>query len=368
MGANRKKQEDLDRAAKKLPFPLKEPLREELNLKIYVPEMPAGTDLLPWAAWYLKKEVYGSLSDKTADGKVFDLQKFINFFYYYFPGGDLKYWDKASSNDFLGKLEKAKYARGTIRRIHANLSAFSTFLVEMKIYDHVTSPMRKVKAPPLNKTAPKSIQLVSEDGDVVIKEGESVLSMLHDTAERIMMEKNKNTPPQKCPVRDFAIMAVLRYTGLRVSELCGLQIKQYQKDMYSQGAYFRGVVGKGDKPRDVYMQKKGVEAVDLYIKEERKKVKSGALFLTYFGTTMTRNNVWQILKFLGRETEKKYSNGGKILINPHRFRHERCYTLLNAPGLTITEVADELGHNDLKYLKIYGDRSDKTRSEKLKDV
>ena len=364
MALNAKRQKEMDRAAKKIPFSLKQPLREDLDLKKYVTELPSDTTLLPWAAWYLKKEVSHTPS---REGKEYDLQKFINFFYYYFPDGELKHWDKESSNEFLHKLEKATYKKTTIRRIHATLSALSTYLGEMKIYDYVSLPMRKVKTPVMDKAAPKSIQIVSKD-EVPLEEGMSVLIMLQDTAERIMLEKNDKTPPQKRPVRDFAIMAVLRYTGLRVSELCGLQMNQYEPDIYSQGAYFRGVVGKGNKARDVYMQPKGVEALGLYIKEERKKVESGAIFLTYYGTTMTRNNVWQILKLLGKETEKLLPDGQKILINPHRFRHERCYALLNAQGVTITEVAEELGHNNLRYLKTYGDRSDKTRSEKLKDI
>ncbi len=74
-------------------FPLKPEnilLLEWIKSQISAQESaPPDIDMLGWMRYYLKKEVVGVESWHTARAKIYDLWKFLNFFYRFYPGKDL---------------------------------------------------------------------------------------------------------------------------------------------------------------------------------------------------------------------------------------------------------------------------------------
>lgn len=116
--------------------------------------------------------------------------------------------------------------------------------------------------------------------------------------------------------RDVAIVMVLATTGLRVSELCSLDLADWQagrrvRKKSSIGGTLR-VWGKGAKERIVALPAAADAAIADYVANER-GTDPGPLFLSRCGDRLTRNGVHQLLADLGRRA-------GVPGVHAHRFR------------------------------------------------
>lgn len=147
-------------------------------------------------------------------------------------------------------------------------------------------------------------------------------------------------------LRDRAMLEVLYATGLRVSELVGLKIFAVN--------LIDGVIrvtGKGDKERLVPLGEAAVEWMQKYLTEARSLLRgdgvSDEFFLTRFGSGMTRQMFWRIIKH--------YALGGGISptsISPHTLRHAFATHLINH-GADLRVVQLLLGHADISTTQIY---------------
>ena len=137
--------------------------------------------------------------------------------------------------------------------------------------------------------------------------------------------------------RDRAIVEVLYSTGVRVSELCGIDIGDIANDEIV-------VFGKGEKERSVYLNARAKIAISVYLK--------------------TRNDGESAL-FVGQRTKKRLNKGGvERLIrelgekagvpncHPHRFRRTAGTIALNR-GMPLEQVQQMLGHEDISTTTIY---------------
>ncbi|MFA9438756.1 site-specific tyrosine recombinase XerD [Uliginosibacterium sp. sgz301328] len=146
-------------------------------------------------------------------------------------------------------------------------------------------------------------------------------------------------------LRDRAMIEVLYATGLRVSELVGLKI--FEVDM-SMGVI--RVIGKGSKERLVPLGEWALDWLRRYLAEGRPalaKLPDEAIFLTRFGTAMSRQMFWNIIK--------RYAIDAGIrqeLISPHTLRHAFATHLLNH-GADLRVVQLLLGHADISTTQIY---------------
>mgnify|MGYP003330619823 CR=1 FL=1 len=146
--------------------------------------------------------------------------------------------------------------------------------------------------------------------------------------------------------RDKAIAELLYSSGLRLSELCQLDIS----DLSIEGQMCR-VLGKGQKERLVPMGDQLMNLLSLYMETSRKnflnKKHSDHLFLSSRGQKMTRQSFWHRIKHYcldsGFEPEK---------ISPHVLRHAFATHLLNN-GADLRVVQLLLGHSDLNTTQIY---------------
>lgn len=146
-------------------------------------------------------------------------------------------------------------------------------------------------------------------------------------------------------VRDRAMLELLYATGLRVSELVNLRLRDVNLD-----AGFLMTMGKGEKERLVPMGESARTAVAGYLAHVRPKLdRTGVcayLFLTRLGDRMTRQAFWNLIKKRARE-----AGIGKS-ISPHTLRHSFATHLLEN-GADLRSVQIMLGHADLSTTQIY---------------
>lgn len=344
-------------------FSFKSHALADYNIKTLplIESSPEDRFLLSWTLWYLKKEVIGIGSPYTAEAKIQDLQKFVNYFYHYNPDGSIKTWDKALTYGFIERLGEI-YEVSSIRRIMATLSHFAQFLERCRIIEYDDNPVRGVKLPFSQPSPPRQLMAVADDNKL-IAEGKEVFQRLLDAAKSMINEKKTK---KHWPYRDIAIISVLYYAGLRVTEVCSLVMSQIEKEPETDGIIFRGVKCKGNKIRDVYLRDLGAKALNEYLKTER-GVDPGPLFTTYNRKRLSRFGVWSIIKKIAGKASMSMDSIVKIEAHPHRFRHVYAYNLKEA-GFSDSEIKEELGHSSMRYVGIYTKPSEQERFKRLKKV
>ena len=133
--------------------------------------------------------------------------------------------------------------------------------------------------------------------------------------------------------RDKAILELLYATGMRVSELCRLQVC----DLDDQ---FVKVKGKGRKERVIPVGRVAIEAVDHYLVHHRGRPEAQTLFLSRAGKPVDRVTVYQRVRFYAQKA------GITKKISPHTLRHSFATHLLEN-GADLRLIQDMLGHEDI---------------------
>ena len=157
-------------------------------------------------------------------------------------------------------------------------------------------------------------------------------------------------------IRNLAMLELLYASGLRVSELIRLEVKQVNLE-----AGFLRVRGKGGKERLVPLGSSAKERILHYLKTARPALLKGRasayLFLTRSTKPMTRQAFWQLL----RQYALQSSEGGKFY--PHALRHAFATHLLEG-GADLRAVQAMLGHVDIATTQVYTHLT----SERLREV
>ena len=143
-------------------------------------------------------------------------------------------------------------------------------------------------------------------------------------------------------LRDRAILETMYACGLRVTELCTLQISDIELDS--------GILtckGKGNKTRKVPMGKSAVEWLKSYLPIRRRKDNIGIqnLFVSVLGRPISRQDVFSLVKEYGTKI-------GREDISPHTLRHTFA-THLVQNSADIRSVQQMLGHADISTTQIY---------------
>ena len=144
--------------------------------------------------------------------------------------------------------------------------------------------------------------------------------------------------------RDYAIVTLYAYSGIRRSEC--VNIKLEQMDLTAKEIR---IVGKGDKHRLVYLNDKIVHAIREYLKVRQSD--SPYLFVSRQSGKMNPSRINQIFN--------QYSD----VITPKTLRHYFCSNALEA-GYSIHEVANQAGHSNVQTTLIYSNPSAKEMKEK----
>lgn len=148
--------------------------------------------------------------------------------------------------------------------------------------------------------------------------------------------------------RDRAILYTYASAGLRVSELVGLTLKQYQ-DMKANGGNVIKIIGKGNKERFVPFNQETQAAIDDYIKiRNMGTVHSDKLFLSHYGNDIARNNLSMTLKGIAKKAGIPFWNE----ICNHAMR-SACASIYGEAGVPVADIRDLLGHSDLAVTSRY---------------
>ena len=226
---------------------------------------------------------------------------------------------------FLGLLAEHGLARKSMARKLAALRSLFKFLCRKEILP--INPVQRVASPKLGRKLPHFLYL--DQVEVLLRAPDST-NLLGS--------------------RDQVIMELLYGSGLRVSELVGLD----RENLDLEDGLIR-VLGKGSKERVVPVTNYAVQAIGVYL--GLRSDKSKALLLNYQGTRLSDRTVRRILdKLVARISLEQH-------VNPHMLRHSFATHLLDG-GADLRSVQELLGHQKLSSTQIY---THLTR-ERIKDV
>ena len=242
--------------------------------------------------------------------------------------------------EFVANLHDQKLEKSTIARKLAAIRSFFKYAVREGIV--VRNPARMVATPKLAKRIPSVVS--AEDLN-------SFLDSIVEKPARVSSQRRSGTVNDDSRLmvrRDRAILELLYASGLRVSELTGLNLG----DMDRKELMLR-VRGKGNKERIVPYGGKAQQALEAYepLREEVLRKAGGrgdrqAVFLNHMGTRLTQRSVARIVK--------KYSRLANINwdLHPHSLRHAFATHLL-ADGADLRAIQELLGHSSLSTTQRY---------------
>jgi len=222
------------------------------------------------------------------------------------------------------------------RNVYTTLSALWTWANQELGVEHI---IRRIKAPRF--TDPAIVPFSRDDIVALISACAKTAAWRTHSGEEVQAARPTGT-------RDRAIILLLLDTGMRASELCGLNIGDVDLEMGQIRIVQRpGAPGpKGGVERYVHLGKSARRAVWLYVAQRPDaEVEGNPLFATQRGRRFSRDTLRQLTSRLGERASVKDCH-------PHRFRHTFAINYLRNQGDVFTLQAI-LGHKSLKMVKRY---------------
>ncbi len=265
-----------------------------------------------------------SYSDYTATSYINDIFEFIDFIKQ-MGFSDICRLRPNIARYYLSCLNEKRYQPTSVARKLSSLRSFYRFMIvegftEVNIFSEVAGPKKPKKLP--KQVFPQEIE-----------------DMFNSIDTKTVLGR-----------RNYAILEVLYGTGIRVSELCGLRLKDID--------FFNNVItvfGKGSKERMIPIYEGLKETLKDYINFSRDELllknkengeKIDKVFLNYKGGELTVRGVRNILNDITDHTSEKFK------IHPHMLRHSFATHLLNN-GADLRSVQELLGHVNLSTTQIY---------------
>lgn len=287
------------------------------------PALPAATaepGQLHWkdelSRFFSYIRVEKGLATNTVASYRRDLMKFAQF------AGNLPLEEikREQARHFIQRLYAEGLGARSVARHLVSLRSFFRYLVrEGRLERDVTA---ELDSPRLEMKLPRHLAM--------------------DEVEALLSQPDAATP---AGMRDKAMLELLYATGMRVSELTGLRLADFDPDM--------GILrclGKGNKERLIPVGKSALSAVDAYRRFGRPQLlKHGErpfLFLNHRGERLSRVGFWKIISRYGRTASIAEP------ITPHVVRHSFATHLLER-GADLRSIQIMLGHSDISTTQIY---------------
>lgn len=266
---------------------------------------------------YLRLEK--SFTDNTLDAYIKDLQKLLN--YYSDEGIDFRQVTLDQLTHFTASLYDVGIAPRSVARILSGVRAFYRFLVLESEVE--TDPTELLETPQIGKHLPEVLS---------VEEVDSIISVIPD-----------DTPQG---IRDRAIVELLFSCGLRVSEMCDLQMDNL---FFDQG--FIRVFGKGRKERLVPIGEEAIRKLNVwFVQRQELNIKEGHEHYVFLsirrGSKLSRITIFVYIK--------DYAQQAGIIknISPHTLRHSFATSLLEG-GANLRAIQAMLGHESIATTEIY---------------
>ena len=265
---------------------------------------------------YLK--VQKNYSEFTRINNQKDLEEYFEFLNN--KNYDYKNMDYKKCMNYLIYLDEKKYKKNSISRKLSSLRTFYKFLVLNNYSDN--NPFLLISSPKKEKRMPRFIN--------------------YRGIEEIFNIPDLNTIEGQ---REKVILEILYGSGIRVSELVNIKIKDID---FSNKTIL--IFGKGNKERIVPFGDYALDAINMYLDDARDKYLDGKtseyLIVGKNETNLTTRRIEQIIDKLIKKTSIKMN------ITPHMFRHTFATHLLDN-GCDLIAVQELLGHESLSSTEIY---------------
>jgi len=259
-------------------------------------------------------EVVRHLSPHTISSYRRDLDSFFTFLK---EKNDS--WEEVQDHQvrgFVAQERRRGLSARSIQRALSSIRSFFNYLLDEEVVE--TNPAANI-------SSPKSAQLLPKALDT-------------DLVKRLLDFK----PQGDIEIRDKAMVELLYSSGLRLSELCGLNM-----DSISIKERSCRVVGKGNKTRDLPVGEKAIQSLRdwLLVRENISSDANKALFLNKSGKRISNRSVQLRLERLSKKR-------GLPMVNPHMLRHSFASHILESSG-DLRAVQEMLGHSDIGTTQIY---------------
>lgn len=226
---------------------------------------------------------------------------------------------KTSLHGYILHMEEQGKAATTISRMMAAMKA--SFNYECMQACIRRNPAESLHAPKVEKKAPV------------------VLSV--DQVSALLAQPSGQTPKE---IRDKAMLALLYATGIRVSELIGIQMEDINMNIGFL------VCRDGERERTIPFGRSAKAALEEYLEHARNELLRGKgsdyFFVNCTGGAMSRQGFWKIIKYYGEKA------GIEEDITPHTLRHSFAAHLI-ARGADMRAVQTILGHSDMATTQMY---------------
>ena len=240
--------------------------------------------------------------------------------------GDLKQIKSLDILEFLmyTKFERTNNSSTRMRKLSAIKSFFKYAHQKKNFID--SNPAETIDPPKKAATLPKYL---------TIKEAMSLL-------DAVRADKDSNTTQ-----RDYSIIALFLNTGMRLSELVGLNLQSFDADLE-----FVKVIGKGNKERIIYLNDAAKDAVKEYLRVrlDPKHIRTSerAFYLSNRQQRISAKTVqWVVYKYLDR------AGLGSRGMSVHKLRHTAATLMYQSGNVDIRVLKDILGHEQLNTTQIY---------------
>ena len=259
-------------------------------------------------------EVVRHLSPHTISSYRRDLDSFFTFLK---EKNDS--WEEVQDHQvrgFVAQERRRGLSARSIQRALSSIRSFFNYLLDEEVVE--TNPAANI-------SSPKSAQLLPKALDT-------------DLVKRLLDFK----PQGDIEIRDKAMVELLYSSGLRLSELCGLNMESISIKERSCR-----VVGKGNKTRDLPVGEKAIQSLRdwLLVRENISSDANKALFLNKNGKRISTRSVQLRLELLSKKR-------GLPMVNPHMLRHSFASHILESSG-DLRAVQEMLGHSDIGTTQIY---------------
>ncbi|MBQ4057414.1 MAG: site-specific tyrosine recombinase XerD [Lachnospiraceae bacterium] len=245
---------------------------------------------------------------------------------------NLKEVTSTDLNSYILIIEKQGMSTATVSRNIASVKAFFLYLLKQGVISE--DPSETLKPPKIEKKAP------------VILTIEEI---------NLLLEQPNGSAPKE--IRDKAMLELLYATGIRVSELISLRVKDVNLSMNFLQCR------DGNKERVIPFTNETKTALEHYLYNARDimcKVEQEYLFTNCQGAPMTRQGFWKIIKYYSAKA------GIKKDITPHTIRHSFAMHLVNN-GADLKSVQEMLGHSDISTTQIYVKTNMNTKIKEVYD-
>jgi integrase/recombinase XerC len=229
--------------------------------------------------------------------------------------------DRIVLRRYLAYLATRRYAKASIARIAASLRSYFQWCAKRGLV--AADPSTRLSAPSPDSRLPRVL-------------GHDELDQLLEPAAGV-----DDHPPSPVDRRDDAVLELLYGSGLRVAELCGLDVGDVDLDRLVVT-----VTGKGDKQRQVLIHERCAQAIGDWLGDPRASMTAevsppGALFLNRRGNRLGPRDVRRLL-----------DRRSPVPTHPHALRHSFATHLLDG-GADLRVVQELLGHASLQTTQVY---------------